>query len=214
MKLFSLFSIAAASLSLASASQAALVSYSIFANTNFSGTLDGVPFSATSISVTATADTTNIQSGLFFDNSFPILVNAVNPTIFLNTNSGPITLSALPEYAPIAAFAADLFTHQGDYIYGFGSFDEAGSGYWDFYFSFNSTDPIGSDLATHTTRYGGLGSAYFATNLGPLNLSFNPGTEGTFTVGPAAVPEPATATSSLLLSLGGLSLISRRKRKA
>ena len=60
------------------------------------------------------------------------------------------------------------------------------------------------------------------TSMGDLSLSFAGSSfEAHFAVeifdgpsDPSAVPEPANATSSLLLSLGGLSLISRRNRKA
>jgi hypothetical protein len=60
------------------------------------------------------------------------------------------------------------------------------------------------------------------TSMGDLSLSFAGSSfEAHFAVeifdgpsDPSAVPEPATATSPLLLSLAGLSLISRRNRKA
>lgn len=60
------------------------------------------------------------------------------------------------------------------------------------------------------------------TSMGDLSLSFEgPSFEANFAVNvfdepvdPSPVPEPATAASSLLLSIAGLSLVSRRRRKA
>jgi hypothetical protein len=207
----SLLLIAAATLSLASTSHAALVSYSFFATVDFSGTLDGNPFNATSFSITGSGDTTNIQSGNL-DTIFPTLINAVNPTILLNTTSGPLTLAAFPDSGTMSVFVTDF---SGSFLYGFGGFDGFTNPFT-ISFGFNTSDLIGSDLATYSTWNGVLNdNAAILTDNGTLVMTFPSDTPATFTVGPvAAVPEPATAASSLLLSLAGLSLISRRNRKA
>ena len=209
MKRFrSLFSIAAAALALSASASAATLTYTINGG---DGTvwLGGVEYTATSFSITATGDSSAVQSWLW--EGTPAQITAVSaPFVQINTTSGTITtylLSGSPGFLWNAVACSDGTTMG---FHGFVATDSSSS----YGSSFVVDAPnLTTDVTTPATYTGSInyGPSPLPTIDGTLEISTTTATIS-FTI--SAVPEPATATSSLLLSLGGLSLISRRNRKA
>ncbi len=198
-------SIAAAAIALANPASAASLSYTIFVEGAVTGSLNGVAFTATSFSLSATGDSSTIQS--WGDTQLnPITA----PVVQINTSSGdPLTTTLLPSASPDVrwnALVADTGT-----LYGF-ILSQNDQLLESMILLTMPTAP--RDLSTPATHSGSFREATnpLASTGGTLALLADEGVPASFTV--AAVPEPATATSSLLLSLAGLSLISRRNRKA
>ena len=196
----------------APAAEAAVVTYTLTGGP-VSGTLDGISFSASGFTITATADTSTIQNGVL-STTLPLTVNPVTAYIQLNTSPSPINLTLMTGPTQGAVMSVWSLRYDEKNHYGFGNFTG-----FDGVLSANggltSTDIVRANLATYSSSsgtFGTFGAPTYTTDGGTLAFNSMTGTTGTFTVSP--VPEPAAATSSLLLSLGGLSLISRRKRKA
>jgi len=210
MKRFrSLFVIAAAALALTGSASAATLTYT-FAGGAATGSLNGVSFTATSFSITATGDSSAVQSGLF--EGFSAQSTSVSaPFVQINTTSGPITTTLISETSGYLWRAASLDYGGLATVYGFVLGEALAN--WDTNNMLLYIPPVSPDLSTPAT-YSGIPFAFSSpvpTSDGPLQLN-DLAASTSFTI--SAVPEPATATSSLLLSLGGLSLISRRNRKA
>jgi hypothetical protein len=131
------------------------------------------------------------------------------PLVQINTISGQLTTTLISD-TPGYLWKALGFLATGTYssFHGFTLNDTIeNSTVWA---GFNNVYSSG-DISTPAVYYSGTNNftGPFPSTAGALIL--NPSAPTSFTV---SVPEPATATSSLLLSLGGLSLISRRNRKA
>ena len=210
MKRFrSLFAIAAAAIALPGSASAATITYTL-AGGAATGSLNGVSFTATSFSITATGDSSAIQSEVILG-TIPGESNVVSaPLVQINTISGPITTTLISDTPGHLWKALGFLATSGFFtsFHGFTLVDdiddaEVGAGLNNSYSS--------GDLSTPAIYYSASNTFVgpFPSTAGALIL--NPSAPTSFTV---SVPEPATATSSLLLSLGGLSLISRRNRKA
>lgn len=210
MKRFrSLFSIAAAAIALSNSASAATLTYTLFVDGAVTGSLNGTAFTATSFSITASGDSSTVQSGLVFT-ALPAQLNVITaPFVQINTSSGALTTTLLNE-TPFIWNALTYTDGSSASVYAFvlaESFTNGGSGIGFF------TSYYSPDLSTPATYSGSfVGTSLFETTGGTLELSVAAPAPATFNI--SAVPEPATATSSLLLSLGGLSLVSRRNRKA
>ncbi len=198
----------------APAAEAATVTYTLTGGP-ITGTLAGNPFSASGFTITATADTSTIQNGLLAT-TLPLSVNPVTAYIQLNTSPSPTNLTLMTGPTPGAVMSVWSLEINSEFHYGFGNFTGF-DGVLSAHGGLTSTDIVRADLTPYSSSSGTFGTFIaptYTTDGGILAFDDMTGNTGTFTVGPAPVPEPATATSSLLLSLGGLSLISRRKRKA
>jgi hypothetical protein len=202
----SLFAIAAAALAVHGSASAATLYYT-FAGGPATGSLNGVAFTATSFSITATGDSGAVQSGLF-EGTHPAQSTAVSaPFVQINTTSGPITTTLISDTPGLLWRAVSVGVASVATVHGF-ALGEAFINWQKGVLS--SVAPVSPDISTPATYSGALYEITpFPTSGGALVLT--PSDPVSFTV---SVPEPATATSSLLLSLGGLSLISRRNRKA
>lgn len=199
----------AAALALAGTSHAATVSYTLTGGA-FSGSLAGTPFTAQSFTITATADTVDIQSGNFtvFGNSGRI--NLVTPTVTIDSSLGPITATLTSSPGNNLA-AAELDTSPGSTsALGFAYFTDFNSDLPGIGISASTATPNGLD--TDAVYTGDLFETIIIMTSDQGNILFDipTNTPGTFTI--SAVPEPAAATSSLILSLAGLSLVTRRRR--
>ena len=211
MKRFrSLFAIAAAAIALPGSASAATITYTL-AGGAATGSLNGVSFTATSFSITATGDSSAIQSEVILG-TIPGESNVVSaPLVQINTISGPITTTLISDtpghlWKAVGFLATSGFTS----FHGFTLVDNIDDA--EVWAGLNNSYSSG-DLSTPAIYYSASNTFVgpFPSTAGALIL--NPsGLTTSFTI--SAVPEPATATSSLLLSLGGLSLISRRNRKA
>ncbi len=199
-----------AAIALSSSARAATVTYTLTGDGASIGALEDTgfaDFTFTSFTITATADTSTIQNGLSLS-TYPATFNPVTASIQFSTPSGLLNLTT--------STSVWSLEYDSKFHYGF----SAVSGFDSFFFQngLTTSDIVRSNLAASSTSSGTygtfslLGPAQFSTERGLLIFHVQPGDTGTFTV--TAVPEPATATSSLLLSLAGLSLISRRNRKA
>jgi hypothetical protein len=203
-----LLSIAAAAIALTGSVGAATITYTL-AGGAATGSLNGVSFTATSFSITATGDSSAIQSELLFG-VIPGESNVVSaPLVQINTISGPLTTTLISD-TPGYLWKALGFLATGPYssFHGFTLADNIDDG--TVWAGLNNSYSSG-DLSTPAIYYSATNTfaGPFPSTAGALILNSSAPTS--FTV---SVPEPATATSSLLLSLGGLSLISRRNRKA
>jgi hypothetical protein len=205
----SLFAIAAAALALTGSASAATLSYT-FAGGAATGSLNGVAFTATSFSITATGDSSAIQSGLVGPGLLALSTAVSAPFVQINTNSGPITTTLISETPGYLWRAVSLDYYAAATAYGFVLGEALDN--WDTNIVLY-LPPVSLDLSTPATYSGPIlnVSPSLPTSGGALVLDPSD-TTASFIV--SSVPEPATATSSLLLSLGGLSLISRRNRKA
>ncbi len=208
--------LAAATISLSNSTDAAVVSYT-FAGGPISGTLGGIAFTATSFTFTAIGDTSNIETiPDWFGRTAAVI--PVTASVVINTTTGPLTANLNSPTSQIAVASVD---YGGNYAQSIVEYDA-----WIAYEGTHTTlipSSGFSDLNTFDTFSGSLYNLTpLTTDEGTLVLELS-GDTGTFTVGPvaaapeqapAAAPEPATAAASLLLSVAGLSLISRRNRKA
>lgn len=211
MKRFrSLFSIAAAAIALSNSASAATLIYTL-AGGAATGSLGGVPFTATSFSITASGDSSTAQSGIFFGSLVSQMNVVTAPFVQINTSTGPLTatlISTKPGHLWHALSYTDGTTAS---VYGFNLAQTFANFLPAILFA---TPYYAPDISTPATYSGTLNSSAWVlpTTGGTLEWYFEAlPTPASFTI---SAPEPATATSSLLLSLGGLSLISRRNRKA
>ena len=184
---------------------AALVTYTLTGGGG-SAVVDGTAFIATGYSIAATADTSTIVSGSW--NGFPVNYNPVVPTITLLTSGAPVILTLLPTagFSWVAlAGGDDSGRNHGFFLFkDLVTEPEAFS-------DIDSTPGTYSDLATPNTYSGSIQTSMIAlpTSGGQFDMISDAFT-GTFTI--SAVPEPASAAATLLPSLAGILLVSRRRR--
>lgn len=185
---------------------AALVSYTLGAG-SASGDLRGDIITVTGFTITATADTSTVVSGTL-GGTFPIYYNPVVPTMEIHTTGGTLsfTLPTVGPYSWYAIAGSDDLTS----VHGFYLIDSFSDVPLSAAFVTHSSGPY-SNLVT-VNVYNGTAGGYLInlpSSEGTLNLTpaSNP---GTFTV--TSVPEPATAAATLLSSLAGMLLVSRRRR--
>lgn len=186
---------------------AALVTYTLTGG-GASADVDGTAFIADSYSITATADTGTIISGSW--NGFPVNYNPVTPTITLLTPGDPVTLTLLPiaGYSWVALAGGDVSgRNHGFFLFRDLASEQAA------YSEIESAPGVYSDLTTPNSYSGSIQTTMLAvsTSGGPLDLISDPFT-GSFTI--SSVPEPTTATATLLSSLAGTILVSRRRRSS
>lgn len=200
----------AATLALSGTSHAATVFYTLTGGP-LTGTFAGAPFSASSFTITATADTVDIVSGNFSILGYDGRINIVTPTITIDSSIGFLTATLTIPNAGTRLVAAELDTSPGNNsAYGFAYFTDFNSDFPGVGISASTTSPNGLD--TPDVFSGDLleQSIIMSSDRGDILLDIPTGSPGTFTI--SAVPEPAAATSSLALTLAGFSLVSRRRR--
>lgn len=199
----------AAALALSGTSHAATVSYTLTGGA-FTGSLGGTPFSAHSFTITATADTVDIQSGNFTTLGASGRINFVTPTLTIDSSLGLLTATLTTPNPGTFLAAAEVIYSPGTSAFSFGYFTDFDSDFPGIGLSAPTPSPNGLEIPG--VFDGDLFEQIItvSSDRGDILFDIPAATPGTFTI--SAVPEPAAATSSLALALAGLSLVSRRRR--
>ncbi len=205
---------ATATLSFTSPTKAALITYTFAGTGPISGILAGTPFTATSFSISATADSGTIQAGTFSSSDYPMIFNAVAPTIILDTPDGLLSASLLPRpNLTLSVFSADTRPDYDPFENVFGLDYIPTDGHLQSGLLFHDSGP--SDLASAALYDGTIftEATFFSTDVGDLYLYTDASPDATFTIAPVStVPEPSTAGAAILLALAGTCIASRRSR--
>jgi hypothetical protein len=182
------------------------------------GTLNDIPFTNATWSVTGTADPTNVVSGT--QSGFPFYFLAMTPLLTITTGSSTLQATIVPVVIdsvsyPVGVFSVDANNSiPGNGLNGFNYFTgESG---------FLTVRGLGLYTDLQSPFFGSGVQHFpgnFATDVGLFNVTAYTSQGGTFTVSdgsPSSVPEidPNSLGSVLALVLGSLGLLERRRLKA
>ncbi len=173
-----------------------------------SGTLNGVAFTNASWTISAEADTADIQ---YQAGEYPVWYQIPTPTISIASGSSPLTANLTGDWslqsrdynAAIANYASIYFVNSVIPGEGFGAYI--------------SGENILSNLSTIATYSAGSGFNYartYTTDVGNLFIASTSYNTGSFTVSPgAAVPEPSVNVL-LGVAAGFAGFLGWRQRRA
>ena len=178
------------------------------------GSLGATGFTDASWSMTMTADSANVISGIYGGGPFQFPYNylAGSPVVTINTGTSTLTATIVPLNSGNTVGILSMGNPFTPTVFRNSVFERSAA---------NTNPPsdslgvMSSSLNSLTTE-GSFGtnqysnsSVRFNTNAGPFDINFFSNNSGSFTI--TAVPEP---TSALLSALGASMLLRRRRRQA